>query len=94
MAAGDHLAPLLQEIFQRGALIKEDAQVIADHMARVARGTLDEHRAAVVALLGHAVRGAVAAWLASKHDAVGFFLLAAILVVLFALWVLGFGAVG
>jgi hypothetical protein len=40
------------------------------------------------------MRGAVAAWLASKHDPVGLFLLAAILVLYFVLWVLGFGPVG
>jgi hypothetical protein len=78
---------LAEEIFQCSALIEEDAEVIAHDVTVLARGALDENGAAVVALFRHAVRRALATWLAGKSDAIGFLFFATLLVLLLALGV-------
>lgn len=85
LAMGQGLTLFFQQILQRGPLVEENAQVIAHHMSVLTRGTLDQDCAAVVALLGHAMCGALATWLAGKCDAVCLFVLAAQFILLFAL---------
>ena len=76
----DSLPALFQKILQRGALVKEDTQVVAHNVTVLARWALDEYGAVVVSLLGHAVFGSLATRLASEADAVCSFSFAALFV--------------
>lgn len=60
-------------------------------MSVVARRAADQHGALVVAMLGHPVRGTVAAWLAGKCDLVSWLLLPAESVLLRVGGLFGFG---
>lgn len=66
----DKVSTLFQDILEGDATIAKDLEVVSHKMARLTAGALDQHSAVMIALLGDAVGGPVAALLAGEDDGV------------------------